>query len=76
MAKKLEIKANFKGLGVYTTAPTAWVRKDGGKFILDEKLSQRELRYLNDVMGLKSYFIEVEEEIQQPKKTKKSNLGS
>ena len=76
MAKKLEIKANFKGLGVYTTPPKAWERKDGGKFILDENLTQKDRRYLNDVMGLQSYFIEVEEENPTPKKTKKSNLGS
>ena len=75
MAKKIEIKAKFKGLGVYTTPPTAWERKEGGKFILDDKLTQRELRYLYDAIGLKSYFFEIEEE-KPVKKNKKSNLGS
>jgi len=75
MAKKLEINAKYKGLGVYTIPPVTWERKDKGKFILNDELSQRDRRYLYDAIGLKSYFFEIEEE-KPVKKNKKSNLGS
>lgn len=58
--KKLEINPKYKGMGVYTEAPTTFERKDKGKFILDDKLSQSDRRYLYDVIGLKDYFFEVE----------------
>ena len=76
MAKILNIKPNFKGMGVYTEAPVAYERKEHGKFILDDNLSQRDRRYLYDVMGLKSYFIEVEPEARSKKTTKKPFSGS
>ena len=69
MAKLLDIKPKVKGLAVYTHAPTAYSRKEGGKFILDDNLPQRDRYYLRDVMSL-DYFIEV---APKPKTKKKED---
>lgn len=50
MAKvKYQIKPEFLGADVWTVAP-AYDRKEGGKFTLDEKLSQTDLGYLFEVI--------------------------
>lgn len=74
MAARLEIRPAYKGMGVYTHKPETYERKEEGKFILEDSLSQKDRRYLYDVMGLKIYFLEVEDEA--PKKNKKHPLAS
>ena len=69
MAKKLNIKPEYKGKSVYTHEPKTYKRKEGGKFILNDELSQKDRRYLLEVMGLKTHFVEVDE----PKKASKVN---
>ena len=50
MAKvKYKIKPEFLGMDVWTIPPV-YERKEGGKFTLDEKLSQTDLGYLFEVI--------------------------
>lgn len=44
------IKKKFIGNTVSTKAPT-YPREDGGRFVLDGKLNQKDLGYLYEVMG-------------------------
>lgn len=48
--KKYQIKPGYEGCDVYTIPPF-YSRPDGGKFTLDEKLSQKDLGYLFEVIG-------------------------
>ena len=55
MAEKIKrteykVKSGFVGL-VAWTSPPPFERSDGGKFVLGEKLTQKELAYLIEVVG-------------------------
>ena len=63
------ILPNYKGCNFYT-APPPYDRKEGGKFILDENLSKRDLQYLYDVMrhkGILHIPSKTSEVIEKPK---------
>lgn len=47
--QKYRIKQEYLGLDVWTASP-AYQRKDGGKFTLDESLSQTDLGFLFEVV--------------------------
>jgi len=47
--KKYEIKEKFKGQVVATTPPT-YERKEGGRFVLNSNLSQKDMGYLYEVI--------------------------
>ena len=47
---KYRIKPEYIGLDAWTTPPL-YPRKDGGKFILDDKLSDKDLGYLFEVIN-------------------------
>ncbi len=49
MAKKYEIIEKFKGCVVGTIPPT-YTREEGGRFVLDDNLSQKDLGYLYEVV--------------------------
>lgn len=48
--KTYRIKPEFIGCDVYAMPPY-YQRKDGGKFTLDVKLTQKDLGYLFEVIG-------------------------
>ena len=45
------VNPEFVGMAVYTLAPTTYKRKDGGKFVLNSELSQKDLKYLYEVQA-------------------------
>ena len=48
--KKYKIVPEYVGMTAYAMPPE-YSRKDGGKFVLDDKLSQKDLGYLFEVIG-------------------------
>lgn len=46
---KYKIKEKFIG-NIVATSPPTYKRKDGGRFILDNNLSQKDMGYLHDVI--------------------------
>lgn len=59
---KLRIKEEYKGLDVWTIQPP--YKRDEEKFTLDDKLSQKDMKYLKEVIGL-DYFEDDGNRIQE-----------
>jgi hypothetical protein len=49
--KKYYINPAFYGCKIGTIPPTTFVRKQGGVFLLDSRLTQQEMAYLYEVIG-------------------------
>lgn len=61
----------YKDCEVYTAKPD-YDRKDGGKFVLNEDLSKKDLAYLYDVVKHQGIIkIPVKKEVKEETKTKK-----
>ena len=56
-SKKYKVNPEFKGKTVWTSAPIKFKRADGGKFLLNDKLTQKELEYLYEVQNVRKEVI-------------------
>jgi len=55
--QKYSIKPEFVGMTIWTSAPVGYKRKDGGKFVLNDKLSVKDLQYLYEVQNVRKEII-------------------